>query len=326
MYCRSPYIKGGFPFPCGNCFPCKMNKRRTWAHRIMLEAASYDQNSLVTLTYDENEMPRLEDGRGTLVYEDAQLFLKRLRVNVERHKQEYISKLGKFRFFCVGEYGGRYERPHFHMVLFNFRPCANYVRGHRVGPDSVCCPQCMMLYSTWKKGMITNETFGLAGAEYVSQYAVKKMTREDDIRLKGRRPEFARMSLKPGLGHDFMWEVASTLLQYPEKLEEMVDVPASLRMHGKKWPIGRYLRRKLREFVGREPDTPPEVMEEILAELQPLQEEAERRLAEAKVKLPESYDAHIYAKHYREVILEQKAQLVASAEARFEIFKMEGNL
>lgn len=308
-----------------------MNKRRTWAHRIMLEAACHDKNSLVTLTYDEKEMPRLDDGRGTLVYEDVQLFLKRLRVNIERHESDYISKLGKFRFFCVGEYGGRYERPHFHVVLFNFRPCAHYVRGHRVGPDSVCCPQCMLIYKTWKKGMITNETFGLAGAEYVAQYAVKKMTREDDARLKGRRPEFARMSLKPGLGHDFMFEVASTLLQYPKRLDEMPDVPASLRMHGKKWPIGRYLRRRLREFVGRDPDTPNEVMEEILKELRPLQEEAERRFEKAKeiaagFELPLAWEKETYAKCYREVILEQKAQLVASAEARWDIFKMEGNL
>lgn len=174
--------------------------------------------------------------------------------------------------------------------------------------------------------MITNETFGLAGAEYVSQYAVKKMTREDDIRLKGRRPEFARMSLKPGLGHDFMWELASTLLQYPERLEEMVDVPTSLRMNGKKWPLGKYLRTKLREFVGRDPGTPPEVMEEILKELRPMQEEAERRLANLKVQLPESWDARQYARIYKEVILEEKAQLVANTEARWKIFKMEGNL
>lgn len=326
MYCRSPFIKDGFPFPCGQCFPCKMNKRRTWAHRIMLEASLYEHNSLVTLTYSDDEMPRLEDGRGTLVYEDAQGFLKRLRDRIKNSNDSHIAGVGKFRFFCVGEYGGRYERPHFHVVLFNFRPCGFYSRGHRVGPDSVCCPQCNLIYSTWKKGMITNETFGLAGAEYVSQYAVKKMTREDDIRLKGRRPEFARMSLKPGLGHDFMWELASTLLQYPERLEKMVDVPTSLRMNGKKWPLGKYLRTKLREFVGRDPGTPPEVMEEILKELRPMQEEAERRLANLKVQLPESWDARQYARIYKEVILEEKAQLVANTEARWKIFKMEGNL
>lgn len=303
-----------------------MNKRRTWAHRIMLEASCHTYNSLVTLTYNDGNMPRLEDGRGTLVYEDAQQFLKRLRVNIERHEQEHIHGLGRIRFFCVGEYGGQYERPHFHIVLFNYRPCGFFLRSHRVGPDVVCCPQCNLIYKTWGKGYITNETFGLAGAEYVSQYAVKKMTKEDDARLKGRRPEFARMSLKPGLGHDFMFEVASTMLQYPERYEDMVDVPASLRMNGKKWPIGRYLRRKLREFVGRDADTPPEVMEQIMAELRPMQEEAERRLAEAKVQLPESYDAHIYAKHYREVILEQKAQMVANAEARYKIFSSRGSL
>lgn len=295
-----------------------------------MEAKCHQYNSLVTLTYDEDEMPRLEDGRGTLVYTDAQLFLKRLRDRIANSKDEHIAKLGKFRFFCVGEYGGRYERPHFHIVLFNYRPCGFYLRRHRVGPDSICCPQCNLIYSTWKKGMITNETFGVEGAEYVAQYAVKKMTRDDDPRLKGRAPEFARMSLKPGLGHDFMWEIASTLLQYPDKLEEMIDVPSALRTEGRKWPLGKYLRGKLREFVGRENETPPEIMEEVYKELRPLQEEAERRLAEnkknAQFELPESFDALNYARIYKEVILEQKAQLVRNAEARFKLFKMEGNL
>lgn len=306
-----------------------MSKRRTWAHRIMLEASVHTYSSLVTLTYNDDEMPRLEDGRGNLRYEDVQNFLKRLRESIPR-QEEYISSLGRIRFFCVGEYGGRYERPHFHVVLFNYRPCAFYSRRHRVGPDVICCPQCNLIYKTWGKGYITNEMFGIEGAEYVSQYAVKKMTREDDSRLKGRRPEFARMSLKPGLGHDAMWEIASVLLTYQAKLDKMVDVPASLKLNGKKWPIGRYLRRKLRSFVGREESTPPEIMEEIFRELRPMQEEAERRLLEAKKKnafsLPEDWDAVSYAKIYKEVLLEEKAGLVASAEARFDIFRMEGNL
>lgn len=311
-----------------------MNRRRTWAHRIMLEAQCYTHNSLVTLTYNDDEMPRLEDGRGTLVYEDVQLFLKRLRMAVSR--DDYLGKLGRFRFFCVGEYGGRYERPHFHIVLFNFKPCSQYIRGHRVGPDVICCPQCNLIHKTWNKGYITNESFGLAGAEYVSQYAVKKMTREGDERLKGRKPEFARMSLKPGIGYDAMYEISNVLLSLPdERLDAMADVPSALRMNGKKWPLGRYLKRRLRELIGRGPDTPPEVMEEIFKELRPLQEEAERRFAEYQKKgfdglsgisLPVNFESQTYAKIYREVVLEQKAQLVASAEARYEIFKMEGNL
>lgn len=67
-------------------------------------------------------------------------------------------------------------------------------------------------------------------------------------------------------------------------------------------------------------------MDAIADELRPLQEEAERRLKESKIQLPLSYDSKAYAKIYKEVILEQKAGLVASAEARFKIFNRGGSI
>lgn len=79
------------------------------------------------------------------------------------------------------------------------------------------------------------------------------------------------MSLRPGIGLGMMHELASTLLQH--KLDEkMIDVPLSLQ-HGKiQYPLGRYLRRKLRTFIGRPPNAPPETMEEQQKELQALRE------------------------------------------------------
>lgn len=68
-----------------------------------------------------------------------------------------------------------------------------------------------------------------------------------------------------------MHELASTLLQH--RLDErMVDVPLTLQHGTKKWPLGRYLRRKLRTFIGRNANAPPQVMEEQQKELQTVRE------------------------------------------------------
>lgn len=80
-------------------------------------------------------------------------------------------------------------------------------------------------------------------AMYIAGYVVKKMTHSSDPRLDGRAPEFARMSLKPGLGALALDAVVSVLVQYN------LPVPLGLR-HGKKiLPLGRYLRRKLAEKI-----------------------------------------------------------------------------
>lgn len=108
---------------------------------------------------------------------------------------------------------------------------------------------------------------------YVAGYVTKKMTRDDDPRLEGRLPEFARMSLRPGIGLGMMHELASTLLEH--RLDErMIDVPLALQHGTKKWPLGRYLRRKLRTYVGKCADTPKAVIQLQKEELRIMRETA----------------------------------------------------
>ena len=97
------------------------------------------------------------------------------------------------------------------------------------------------------------------------------MTHTDDLRLQGRVPEFTRMSLKPGIGADFMHDVASTLLDHDLA---QGDVPVTLRHGSKEYPLGRYLRRKLRAAVGKDEACPDEAFKKMEAELQPLREAA----------------------------------------------------
>lgn len=74
------------------------------------------------------------------------------------------------------------------------------------------------------------------------------MTGADDERLAGRHPEFARMSNRPGLGSSLIEDVASTMLQYG--LDKPEHLPSVLQHGKKRWPLGRYLRNRLRERLG----------------------------------------------------------------------------
>lgn len=95
------------------------------------------------------------------------------------------------------------------------------------------------------------------------------MTTAIDDRLQGRYPEFARMSLKPGIGFGILGPLAMTLHQ--NGLNDLLpDVPSTLR-HGKKeMPLGRYLRRKLRVELGRDEKCPDQILEALQAEMHPL--------------------------------------------------------
>lgn len=81
------------------------------------------------------------------------------------------------------------------------------------------------------------------------------------------------MSNKPGIGAWFADEIASTILNH--NLEDaLVDVPLVLR-HGKKmYPLGTYLRRAIRQRIGRDKNAPQAVLDAIKEEMRPVREAA----------------------------------------------------
>jgi len=269
MLCEKPFIKAGAAYRCGHCKPCRYNRRRTWMHRIMLEGFLHADKAFVTLTYSDDSLVfDWRTRRAILVQKHMQDWLKRFRLQIEPVR---------VRFYGVGEYGDRTERPHFHVILFGFPTC---IRGrtkrefNSTRPNwRECCPVCRLVGDSWGKGDVDLGTVTRDSASYCANYTVKKMTSEDDSRLKGRPPEFCRMSLRPGIGADAMWDVASDLMA-SQFDRFMVDVPTSIGYGNLQLPIGRYLRRKLRRYVGRDEKVPEEVLQSMAEELRPLREAA----------------------------------------------------
>lgn len=191
---------------------------------MILESLTHEASCFVTLTYSDDSLP----SGGSLVISDAQKFLKRLRKKIHPHK---------IRYYLVGEYGDRTFRPHYHLCLYGLS-----VDDHQIIADA------------WSIGgvpighvVVGSLTF--ESAAYVAGYVTKKMTKSDDPRLGGRAPEFARMSLNPGIGAHAMDDVAKLLYTKHgcRELAALGDVPGILKHGDKSFPLGRYLKRKLRE-------------------------------------------------------------------------------
>lgn len=108
-------------------------------------------------------------------------------------------------------------------------------------------------------------------AAYIAGYVTKKMTSKDDERLQGRHPEFSRQSNRPGIGALALCEVASVFLTH-DLHETETDVPSRLDHGRKSYPLGRYLRRKLREQIGWKPDTPEVTKNAREEEMRPLRD------------------------------------------------------
>jgi len=295
MLCRKPFTKDGAAYPCGQCMPCRFNKRREWTNRLMLESMCHPFSCFVTLTYRDSDLPRVEgDGTpSTLVPKHLQDWLKRYR---NLHYPE------KLRFYAVGEYGDTSGRPHYHAMLFNVRGCEHGITRFKDNTGQ-CCDFCKRITDSWGFGNVFTGSLSYMSASYIAGYTTKKMTNKNDIRMKvgnyWRYPEFSRMSRDGAIGGDYMWEIASDMIK--NGLDDMMaDVPSAIRRGGKMLPFGRTLKRKLRVCIGRDANAPQEVIDGIKAELSPVREaafEASEPFSEAVARLGDGRVAQIQAKN-----------------------------
>lgn len=251
MLCRNPYQPTGTInlYPCGQCMNCRINRRREWTHRLLLETTQHSHNSFITLTYTEETLPSSSTGLSTLNPRHVQLFFKRLRSTLTRsNSPTIVTDLNidrSIRFYCVGEYGDTTSRPHYHAAIFGFPSCRRG-RTQFSRRTNSCCEICDLVLDAWSLGHVYIGDLTRESAAYIAGYVTKKMTSKDDPRLNGRHPEFARMSNRPGIGAFAMYDVADTVLKHG------VETPHVLR-HGRAMlPLGRYLHNKLQDMTGAE--------------------------------------------------------------------------
>lgn len=153
-----------FQLPCGKCLECRLEYARQWAVRCVHEAKMHPENSFITLTYDDQhlESPKL-------IYSDFQKFMKRLR---RAFPNQQIG------CFVTGEYGDEKKRPHWHAILFNWRPrdCKPKYKNDR--DDQVYSSE--TLHKLWEKGIAELGSVTFESAGYCARYAAKKLVHGKD--------------------------------------------------------------------------------------------------------------------------------------------------
>lgn len=175
--------------PCGRCIGCRLEYSRQWAIRCTHEAALWERNCFVTLTYEDSQLPKSWNGLPTLRPVDYVLFMKRLR-----------KQFGPgIRFFHCGEYGENFGRPHHHALLFNWKPpdlkALRFVDSVRDVATSAT------LEKLWGHGYVAIGECTFESAAYVARYCLKKhYGKGSDDHYLGRTPEYLTMSRRPGIG------------------------------------------------------------------------------------------------------------------------------
>lgn len=243
MLCKNPFVRDpsgrvfkryalsgnidvaldGVPFPCGQCLPCRINKRRLWTHRLILESYAHDASCFVTLTYAPDYLPK----DSSIHKEHVQLFIKRLRKSLQPKKIRY--------YFC-GEYGPHTLRPHYHGIIFGLS--LDYSN---------------LIARCWPLGFSLTGDCNFNTIQYVAGYVTKKFVKKNDSKNK----EFSIMSRRPGLGFESLRKFVDLLgdKRFSNLFTSPRGIPSYLVINGRKMPFDRFCKNKIELLLDFEHDT-----------------------------------------------------------------------
>jgi len=182
--------------PCGACILCREEHARQWAVRITHEATQHAENSFITLTYSNENLPE----HNSLRYEDLQKFWRRLR----RQLRKRHGKAFKLRYYAVGEYGDKTQRPHYHACVFGYAFTENRII-IRESPTLLWTTE--ELREAWGYGHVSIGALTFETARYTASYVTKKLrSRQQYVRVDEETGELIPLeqprsfcSLKPAL-------------------------------------------------------------------------------------------------------------------------------
>lgn len=267
--------------PCGRCVGCRIDRVRDWSARMMHEASLHDENCFITLTYNDEHLPKPP----TLVKSHFQDFMKRFRRSIEPKQVSY---------FMCGEYGESNGRPHYHAIIFGYDFGKKVYRGswgvqaaRALRQKKVCnAYSSEELSKLWTFGYSVVGSVTNRSCAYVAAYCMKRITgpmaekhyeRIDQTtgEVYHLLPEYACMSTRPAIGKRWFARFGNDVLGYDAvitggKLQKVPRYYDKLRARegGKDLGSELYnakLERKL-EVAKRAADSTPErlaVREEV---------------------------------------------------------------
>lgn len=238
------------PVPCGKCPACLARRASGWSFRLMMEDKRSWSSYFITLTYDDGMIARSKNGYLSLSIDDVQKWMKRVRKahaavynHTDVNADNYAAPL---KYYLVGEYGGKYKRPHYHVILFNADLNLMYSKKDlqiwKFVTDPIAKGKLHIDCLQWRRdnkfiGFSSVGTVSGASVGYVLKYMTKPrwkpMHKNDD-----RHREFSLMS--KGLGDNYLSDAVKKwhVKNLADRMYLQID-------NGKKIAMPRYYKQKI---------------------------------------------------------------------------------
>lgn len=209
--------------PCGKCPACLANRQRAFMFRLDEEKDQSKFYFWLTLTYDDDHVPRFDDGEMCFSKSHCRNFFEKLR-------KRYEKKGNKFKHFLVSEYGPEStHRPHYHcllMVYNEFKPEVNYLVRKEMRD--------FIINKAWDYGHVTEKAYHGRVLRYLTKYCNKP-------ELLGEHHSMKPFTLiSRGIGLSFLDRLPD------DHKKQMIDkLDFTYRYNGGKIQLPRYIVDKI---------------------------------------------------------------------------------
>jgi len=207
--------EGSLKLPCGKCTECISKRSIEWATRAKHEISLHQQNSFITLTYNEASLPSI-----FLVKIEFQKFIKRLRKQLKR----------PIRYMVSHEYGSKTFRPHHHCIIFGYNPDKQiFLKNTKKGEKIFTSAE---LTKLWHHGFHSIGTANEKTAYYIASYSLKGKKHSLPDPITGEIVavcDCMDVSKRPAIGYNF----------FTENYQQMIDT---------KTILPRYYIKKLKDL------------------------------------------------------------------------------
>lgn len=187
--CINPTVIDGKEHRCRHCWQCISKSQDDVVGRCIAESRIAKLSLFVTLTFANAKEAYDEDGQL-----NKKLVSKFVRALRKRYRPIH--------FLYSGEFGKRFNRPHFHVILFF---CGDRAPDLQYRNDKAWPEKKNFRDRAWKFGHMWAEKLHYKNARYVIKYAFKaRDEKQPEHKLK---PVFGR-STRPALGAEYFREFA----------------------------------------------------------------------------------------------------------------------
>lgn len=209
--------------PCGKCLGCREMQQQQLVIRITHEARNATDKHFLTLTYDDDHLPKNQG----LQKRDMQLFWKRVRKMRETKRMQHRSTqtVDPLKQLTCGEYGDRTRRAHYHAAAINLE-IDDLKKWDTENSRSET------IEKAWGNGIVTISELTEGRIKYVAGYVLKKAGYKKQIYCteEGEELQPPYRDMSKGLGKQW-------IMKYQTDLRN-----GYLQEQGAKYTIPRYYR------------------------------------------------------------------------------------